>query len=167
MPNNTTTRITITGKLKDIEKCLHEISNDEAVMDFSLIIPMPKILGMTVSGMKEFHGVKHESWHKDDRPFTPDEQAELDALGFNNWYDWCCESWGTKWNAYSHTPVEVTKGKRGSNAKAQFSFYTAWSFPTPIATKLVETYPSLKFQFEWHDEGCEGDMTEIKVYSDR
>lgn len=52
------------------------------------------------------------------------------------WYDWCCENWGTKWNAYSdHTIDDDT-----------IIFETAWSPPIPVLTKLSETYPDLPIE---------------------
>ena len=29
---------------------------------------------------------------------SPEDSKKLkDLYGFDNWYDWCCENWGTKW----------------------------------------------------------------------
>ena len=42
------------------------------------------------------------------------------TYGCDTWYDWCCEYWGTKWNA-----CEVCVGSN------YISFQTAWSVPDP------------------------------------
>ncbi|MCM1220978.1 MAG: hypothetical protein NC548_41480, partial [Lachnospiraceae bacterium] len=62
------------------------------------------------------------------------------------WYDWCCENWGTKWNAYCDTVIDDDR----------ISFETAWSTPLPILKKLSETYPDLEIEHWWADEdvGC-------------
>ena len=43
--------------------------------------------------------------------------------GENNWYDWNCENWGTKWNACDD---EV---ERLSDEDVIISFHTAWCYP--------------------------------------
>ena len=62
--------------------------------------------------------------------------------GHFNWYDWCIENWGTKWNAYDNY---VIKGK----TFVKFIFNTAWVMPKPIYDKLQElSVLNCKFNFE-------------------
>lgn len=58
------------------------------------------------------------------------------------WYDWCCEHWGTKWNAYSDKKVDDDT----------ISFETAWAPPLPIMVKLSELYPNTLIEHWWADE---------------
>lgn len=58
------------------------------------------------------------------------------------WYDWCCDNWGTKWNAYCDDVIDDDT----------ISFETAWSAPLPILLKLSETYPELVIEHRWADE---------------
>ena len=48
--------------------------------------------------------------------------------GATTWYDWCCDNWGTKWNAYSNEQED----------EDTISFETAWSNPEPVMLKLSE-----------------------------
>ena len=62
--------------------------------------------------------------------------------GAPDWYDWCIENWGTKWNAYD---IEACEDN-------QFKFCTAWSAPHPILRKLSELYPEIAITHQWADE---------------
>jgi hypothetical protein len=96
-------------------------------------------------------------FNKDDRE-TEDDETEDDHLkhifdqakkqlaafkecGYENWYGWCCDNWGTKWNASS--PVILD---------GNIEFDTAWSMSLPIAEKLAEMFPGVSFEWWYADE---------------
>lgn len=62
------------------------------------------------------------------------------------WYDWCPQYWGTKWNAYSHRPIQRT------DDSITFIFETAWSPPGPWLQAVLDEL-KLPFQLNWLDEG--------------
>lgn len=62
--------------------------------------------------------------------------------GATSWYDWCCDNWGTKWNAYSNEQED----------EDTISFETAWSNPEPVMLKLSEMYPEATIEHWWADE---------------
>lgn len=68
------------------------------------------------------------------------------ATGYAYWYTWCIEKWGTKWGAYEFRVIE-------DGDDYVFIFETAWSFPTPIFTRLADVFPSLRFHCATFDEG--------------
>ncbi len=72
------------------------------------------------------------------------EQA-INECGTDNWYEWQCEAWGTKWNSYEHWGLE--EGEDGT-----FGFQTAWSHPTPIIEGLSEKFPNILFGVRFADE---------------
>jgi hypothetical protein len=75
------------------ENCMGELKE----LTFNTLIPMPDDV---------FRG-----------PVGPEERAKY---GRNNWYDWCCYHWGTKWDA--------------SDARVEYEcvqFTTAWNSPRP------------------------------------
>lgn len=61
--------------------------------------------------------------------------------GAKDWYEWCCDNWGTKWNS----------GEPQVNGNI-ITFETAWSTPVPIIEKLSITYPNLEFTVKYADE---------------
>lgn len=72
-------------------------------------------------------------------------QVYVDNLlnyGATTWYDWRCNNWGTKWNAYDFRPFEDNT----------LTFSTAWSRALPIIDKLSEMYPDIRFSYGWADE---------------
>lgn len=48
------------------------------------------------------------------------------------WYQWRCEHWGTKWNAYNQDLIDISYGC------IELKFDTAWAPPIPIIDKLRE-----------------------------
>lgn len=50
-----------------------------------------------------------------------------------NWYDWNCENWGTKWDA------TVYEWDREGNNEIWISFDSAWSPPTQLYQFLVDS----------------------------
>ena len=52
--------------------------------------------------------------------------------GYDHWYEWACNNWGTKWNA-CNTRIGVN----------EVSFDTAWCEPIPVIRALSEKFPNL------------------------
>lgn len=65
------------------------------------------------------------------------------TYGSDTWYDWCCENWGTKWNA-----CEPYVGENS------ISFQTAWSVADPIleAFAYICDEHNVTFEGEYADE---------------
>ena len=72
-----------------------------------------------------------------------------EKYGFDNWYDWRCANWGTKWNACDSNYNEELQS---------LQFNTAWSIPYPIIAKIADDNPSLRLdgyseeENGWFDE---------------
>jgi hypothetical protein len=109
---------------------------DQFQFDLSSIVPRPTILEGTISPTPQ----------KDDPRYTEQYQKALEETGFENWYDWSTEKWGTKWNSYEFRWVEQ------SEEKLVFTFETAWACPYPVIEKLIALYPELNFQTASFDE---------------
>ncbi|MFM8765336.1 MAG: hypothetical protein ACKOEZ_10945 [Spartobacteria bacterium] len=104
-------------------------------LDFQRIIPMPEPIKRT----------EKEEFCK----FSPRgialRKENLWEFGFEDWYDWSWEHWGTKWNSYYGHFV------RNDTA---YLYCTAWNPPFPVMRKLAELLntPVLLEYFE-HDYG--------------
>lgn len=64
-------------------------------------------------------------------------------LQSGDWYNWRCENWGTKWDAYD---IEL------DNDRAEICMRTAWAPPLPILNLLQERYPDLQMRVYGRDE---------------
>ena len=104
-------------------------------MDFEKIIPMP------------------ENCFRDNLGETEREQCAAD--GVPNWYDWCIENWGTKWNACNPCPVVEEKHPDG-HAGLSYRFDTAWDAPRPVISALKKHWPDLEISGGYVVEGYEG-----------
>ena len=73
----------------------------------------------------------------------------IKETGYAYWYDWCCDKWGTKWNAYE-----------SSYREGAVRFQTAWSAPLPVIVALGRKFPTETIVLEWADEdfGCNTGM---------
>ncbi len=137
MPNHVTTKLTIEGAPDEIEKFVKaHIVGDETekrTLDFETVLAMPETLAGTTAFNRN----------------TDEAVDATEATGFENWYDWRCVKWGTKWNSYHFSDEPYLPGDRSYTC----SFDTAWSFPEPVFEQLAAQYPSLSMVVMFFDEG--------------
>lgn len=81
----------------------------------------------------------------------------LEECGCKSWYDWSCENWGTKWDAYD-IAIDIEPGC------LTYFFDTAWSHPKPIIVKIAALYPDLVLEHRYFDEGY--GFWGIEIYKD-
>ena len=81
----------------------------------------------------------HELFNKWSKPLESDSDERFSFQNIiprpieeeNNWYDWNCEHWGTKWDACE--PDEFW-----DNDSLELKFNTAWSQPEPIFEAIAD-----------------------------
>ena len=110
----------------------------------------------------------------------PDEQKKLEedtarniaTHGYGNWYDYCVNEWGTKWDIGGEDAHMVEQDANG----VVFNFDSAWAPPTAAYAKLMEQgfeilayyfEPGMAFAGRWED-GCDdyydyGGMTSEQI----
>jgi len=137
MPNHVSHVFTITGESENIQNFISRCISKDGEFNFSSLVTKPEILDRTISGItNEMQTAEYKAIEKE----------AIETTGFNNWYNWCIENWGTKWNAYNtfydHNDDFI-----------QFEFDTAWSCPEPIFNALAKQYPTMKFHGYAIDEG--------------
>lgn len=147
MPNWCNNNVTISHTDPAKMQALAEAINEGKFCDH--VIPVPEDLKITAG----FLG-------KD----TP-EQTELERktaenvakYGVGNWYDFCVNRWGTKWDVDAYEKV-VLEGNT-----VTFGFDSAWAPPIGIYEELVEqgfsvrayyNEPGMAFAGIWED-GCD------------
>lgn len=70
---------------------------------------------------------------------------------FGGWYDWCCDNWGTKWNACMSQMDDDG-----------LFFRTPWGPPAPVIVKLSEMFPEAKFTIDYSIEMMGSGTAELK-----
>ena len=129
------------------------------MFDFQSIYPMPNGLEGTSSPTNVVDTQEEVDKWKEEHPKweamgmgRPITQAEYDTLmsehGVSNWYDWCSDNWGTKWNCNT---VEFEE----DGNLLRYEFDTAWSPPEGIYWKLKELFPSVHISWFFREEGME------------
>lgn len=127
MPNWTHNKLAVTGdKISDFRKA---VKSKRSSLSFNSFIPMPKELENTeaLSG-----GAK--------------KKKLIEKYGADNWYDWRCKNWGTKWDA---ARAELIANKKN---KLLYYFDTAWVPPIPWLRIASKKFPSLKFVLNCTEE---------------
>jgi hypothetical protein len=89
------------------------------------------------------------------RALVAAEESNLAKYGYKNWYDWCVNNWGTKWNAGGdNDAMQVDYDEDVNNQGiALFQFDTAWAPPLGVLEKLMETHPELSIECRYHEPG--------------
>ena len=67
----------------------------------------------------------------------------------DRWYDWRCENWDTKWDAYDVTVTD------DDPECLEIEFNTAWSPPTAICNQIREDFPDIAISWFYDEPGCE------------
>ncbi len=75
-----------------------------------------------------------------------------DKFGYCNWYNWCTDHWGTKWDL-----------SKSSNDETTLIFETAWGFAGNVILKLSEIYPNTLFKCEFADEGIKENSGVVEI----
>ena len=142
-------------------------------VDFSRVYPMPEILQGSRSPAIRKEDVQKaiddpDHWnHKDSDDYKAGEwfdemlllaekgeQAKKET-GFDNWYDWAWQHWGTKWSP----DVELIEAVHhfdsygGLTIEVYFEYETAWSPCQGIITAMAEKFPKLTFVESYDEPG--------------
>lgn len=149
MPNWCENRVTITGdNLEDVAKFLTEGSNP---FSLNAIVPMPDILKRVVAPRRRDPETGRTILEPDNLPATPEEEAEIDAAGADDWHSWAIKNWGTKWN----TDAEDTSTDHDLPHHLSYSFYTAWGPPEAAINALRERFPDCCITAFYNEPGMQ------------
>lgn len=173
MPNHVTNIIRIIdlgGRSKDEISAV--LLDSEGRVDFNGLIPMPECL----RGESPHSGIVDRAKmalgifkpHNNDvianleihnllkflnQPLRDEDLEDLikairagAECGYVYWYDWACEHWGVKWNAYGQPDDGYAPDWE------EVTFQTAWSHPEIIVTALSNKFPEVEFFVQYADE---------------
>jgi len=129
MPNWCSNSITISGATETIKTLWDDAQANWKNNDYGLLdamVPMPTALKGTTSP-------------------APDDGSQPAVDGYTNWYDWCVDNWGTKWDV-SDEGLEYVDNGDGTSAITGY-MDTAWA--PPIEATYHE--PGMDFLGEYID----------------
>jgi len=136
MPNWCDNQITITGPnsvIDKIEKIVKEEKDTDGLLNF--FHPMPKQLDDTTS------------------PSSSADKPQPMIEGFDCWYDWRVENWGTKWDCNEFYGVD----RQGDTIS--FGFSSAWSPPINAYEKFIisssEKKQDVSIKAYYYEGGCD------------
>ena len=139
MPNWCDNQVTITGPnsvIDKIEKIVKEEKDAGGLLNF--FHPMPKALEGTEAGPKAKN--KKEQLKRD--------QLRVD-YGHENWYDWACDNWSTKWDISEFYGVD----RQGDTIS--FAFSSAWSPPIGAYEKFLDKNEDCSLKAYYYEGGCD------------
>lgn len=168
MPSHMITKLMVTGDENILNKFRekHLIpTNDEGydgiLFDFNTISEIPKELEYVPdpTPTKSTLDVTIKNCSDKDVKVVKDQIAQAKVnkklYGYENWYQFCSEKWGTKWNSYNGHIYDE------SDDMVVIEFRTAYSFPEPIIEKLSYMYPELIFDAAFITEGIDFGGTQV------
>lgn len=123
-----------------ITEVLDAIKTDEVILSFDRIIPYPdNFRALDASAqLWEETATKESDW------------ATRPKDGYNQGgYEWCCKTWGTKWDAIE--PCIDQQDKYSTVIR----FRTAWAPPIPVMDALAQKFPKYKFTLEYYERGMQ------------
>lgn len=140
----------------DIQAVLEFIgmTRAEPTFDFNTLIPYPKRWAEMDKDACELYRAAEEEKDPKLQRAAYDVAHELyrskwgtDKDGYNSGgYEWCCEHWDTKWNAYD-------VARRDYDGNVIVTFQTAWSPPLKVIAALAEKFPHMTFKLEYFERG--------------
>jgi hypothetical protein len=92
------------------------------------VIPVPEDLHIVAGSLGDA---------EEQKKLEDDTARNLETHGYGNWYDFCVNEWGTKWDVDPYNPIELDP-EWDKNNKVTFGFDSAWSPPLGVYEALVE-----------------------------
>ena len=132
MPNWCDNQVTITGSksvIDKIEKIVKDEKDGNGLLNF--FYPMPKELDGTTA------------------PSSSADKPQPMIEGFDNWYDWRCENWSTKWDVNEFYGVD----RQGDTIS--FAFSSAWSPPIGAYEKFLDKNEDCSLKAYYYEGGCD------------
>jgi len=122
-----------------IEKIVKEDDSHENNGLLNFFKPMPKQLEGTTS------------------PGSSAKKPQPMVEGFDNWYDWRCENWSTKWEVCEFYGVDrqyLTEQSEGESM-ISFAFSSAWSPPIGAYEYFLAKNEECTLKAHYYEGGCD------------
>ena len=150
MPNWCDNQITITGPNSVIDK-IEKIVNEPDNIDLS-----SKEKGETPGLLQFFHPMPKEL-EDTTSPSSSAKKPQPMIEGFDNWYDWRCENWSTKWDVSEFYGVDrqyLTEQSEGEST-ISFGFSSAWAPPIGAYEQFLKDNKDCSLKAYYYEGGCD------------
>lgn len=77
-------------------------------------------------------------------------KAVVEEEELQDWYDWQCQHWDTKWNACTARLCDENYNE--TSAYLEYTFDTAWSRPQSVMDAFAEQNPDVTIEYSWIEE---------------
>ena len=143
MPNYCNNNIVITGPNSVIDK-IEKIANGNKGDLLQYFYPMPKALQDTTAPLQ--------------KDATKEEKAKakenLKKYGYDNWYDWRVENWGTKWDIMEF--YNINRKEIGEDeSEISLGFDTAWAPALGAYEKFIDENSNCSLKAYYYEPGCD------------
>ena len=143
MPNYCNNNIVITGPNSVIDK-IEKIANGDKGDLLQYFYPMPEALKDTTAPLP--------------KDATKEEKAKakenLKKYGYDNWYDWRVENWGTKWDIMEF--YNINRKEIGEDeSEISFGFDTAWAPALGAYEKFIDENSNCSLKAYYYEPGCD------------
>ena len=141
MPNWCDNQLTITGPNSVIDKIEKIVKADDTHENTGLLNffkPMPKELEGTTS------------------PSSSAKKPQPMVEGFDNWYDWRVENWGTKWELCEFYGVDRQHLNDSLDESIiSFGFSSAWAPPINAYEQFLRDNENCSLKAYYYEGGCD------------
>jgi hypothetical protein len=153
MPNYCTNELNILGKEESVIRFMEQAKQEH------------KYLSRTASGEPEEGHAVGLLWNFVSPPeeiqnekdyFSEARMTGFSKLSENNWYEWNCAHWGTKWDVDTNFTDNLSDNFHSHGdglASCWLEFDTAWSPPLPVVQAMAEQYPDLIIVMYYYEMG--------------
>ena len=152
MPNwcQNEVRVTATDRGK-AEAFVDFVRYEQNYFSFERVIPMPKELKGTRSPTDIVSQEEYDrNPNQENRPITQEMSDRFKTeYGYDNWYDWTNENWGTHWDA------DCEEVKIDDFGGVEYRFDTAWGPPEGIYNALRELFPKLNISWFYREDSMQ------------
>ena len=147
MPNWCLNTVEFIGSPSQIEQIRKAVEEEDGL--FQTLVPLPDALKDSVSGSEN----AKPDWQK------KNSAQLIKEHGADNWYDWCINNWGTKWDAAESCIDDIAiDWLNPKSSSIQISFETAWSPPISFYDELLDKMTAKGKDFSiyatYHEPGC-------------
>ena len=78
------------------------------------------------------------------------QKANKEKYGYTDWYGWCWDNWGVKWDARVEDIDDTNPDE-----EVHVYFDTPWNAPTKFFEYFAKKYPDARFEDEYTEEGMQ------------